>query len=106
MTNEVIARDPLGKSVFLIDGIFLSGIESDEIYDDAATVIKKPAMIIEAVENERTELYYFRSIGWNNTLLITVRFNNNNKHWEAHDYIKNPSTQMLSNLLKKGKQIY
>jgi hypothetical protein len=106
MTNEVIARDPLGKSVFLIDGIFISKKESDEIYDDAATVIKKPAMIIEAGENERTEFYYFRSIGWNNTLLIAVHFNNNSKRWEAHDYIKNPSSQMLSNLLKKGRQIY
>jgi hypothetical protein len=106
MTNEVIARDPLGKSVFLIDGIFFSKKEPDEIYDDAATVIKKPAMIVEVNEHERTEFYYFRSVGWNNTLLITVHFNNKSNRWEAHDYIKNPSSHVLSNLLKKGRQIY
>ena len=103
MTNDVIATDPLGKTIHLLPADLFAQNESNEIYDDVATVIRKPAMLIEVKENDESQYYYFRSVGWNNTLLIIVRSNNN--QWEAYDYIKNPSSQMLSSILKQGKQL-
>ena len=103
MPNEVAAIDPLGKTIFLLPGIFFTENEADEIYDDATTVNKKPAILVEVNENNETQFYYFRSIGWNKTFLIISRWNN--ERWEAYNFIKNPSSETLSAILKKGKQI-
>lgn len=103
MINEVIAKDPFGKIIHLSPGMIFTKNDPDEIYDDAATVIKKPAIIIEVKENDESQLYYFRSVGWNNTLLITAKFNNG--RWEAYECLKNPSSEVLSAVLKKGKQL-
>lgn len=104
MPNEVDAIDPLGKTIYLLPGILFTENEADEIYDDAATVIKKPALVIEVNENSKTQYYYFRSIGWNKTLLLVAHWNN--ERWEAYNCIKNPTSDMLSAILKKGKQIF
>jgi hypothetical protein len=104
MPNEVITTDPLGKTIHLLPADLFTETETSEIYDDATTVIRKPAILIEVKEKDETLYYYFRSVGWNNTLLITVRFNNN--RWEAFHYVKNPSNQMLSSVLRKGKQLF
>lgn len=103
MLNEVAAKDPLGKTIYLLNGFFFAENEENGIYDDATVVIKKPAILIEADEVDGKEFYYFRSIGWNKTLLLAVRWNN--ERWEAYKCIKNPSSEMLSEILKKGKQI-
>jgi hypothetical protein len=103
MANGVTAIDPLGKTIHLLPGIFFTRNEANEIYDDAAEVIQKPALLVEVHENKETQFYYFRSIGWNNTLLIIARFHSD--RWEAYDCIKNPSSKMLSSILKKGTQI-
>lgn len=105
MANEVItAMDPLGNTIHLLDRICdAEPGRKQEIYDDAATVIQKPAMLIEVSENNSRLLYYFRSIGWQHTLLIVARYFN--EHWEAYECVKNPSHEELAALLKKGKQI-
>jgi hypothetical protein len=103
MINEIIAKDPFGKMIHLSPGMILAGNDPDEIYDDAATVIKKPAIIIEVKEDNETQLYYFRSIGWNSTLLIAAKLNNG--RWEAYECLKNPSSEILSAVLKKGNQL-
>lgn len=106
MANEVFtAVDPFGKTIFFLHGIRI-GIndkEEHEIFDNAATVIQKPAILVEVKENDKTEFFYFRSIGWHNTMLIKARFNNN--RWEAYNCIKNPASEELSALLKRGKQL-
>jgi hypothetical protein len=86
MANEVTTIDPLGKTIHLLPAILFPDNKAGEIYDDAATVIQKPAILIEANENNETEYHYFRSVGWNNTLLITVRFKNG--RWEAYKCVK------------------
>src|SRR4029079_9399950 len=103
MANEVPAIDPLGKTIFLLPDVFFTEDEANEIYDNATIVINKPAILIEVNENNEDQFYYFRSVGWNNTLLIIARWNND--RWEAYNCIKNPSTKMLSSILNKGKQI-
>lgn len=103
MANEVVALDPLGKTIHLLHGVSFDENENGEVYDDVVTVIEKPALVVEVRENGETEFYYFRSVGWNSTLLIKVHHNND--RWEAYDFIKNASSQLLSSVLKKGKQI-
>jgi len=106
MTNEEPVIDPLGKRIYLVPEICAPGSElngEEEIYDDIATVINKPALLIEVTENKETEFYYFRSVGWENTLLINVHFHN--MRWEAYGCKKNPDSTELSILLKKGKQL-
>jgi hypothetical protein len=103
MANEVMSIiDPLGRTIHLLEGIRVEEDDPD-IYDDVATVIQKPALLIEVDENNEIEFYYFRSVGWYNTLLIMVHFQNN--QWEAYSRIKNPLNEVLNNLLKKGKQL-
>ena len=105
MTNEAPILDPLGKKIYLDPEICANQNEmhEEEVYDDIATVIKKPALLIEVNGNKGTEFYYFRSVGWENTLLINVHFHN--KRWEAYECRKNPDSNELSILLKKGKQL-
>ena len=103
MPNEVVVIDPLGKTIHLLPGVFFSENEAEEIYDDATTVIKKPALLVESHENNTTQLYYFRSIGWNKTFLIITKWDH--ERWEAYSYIKNPSSETLSAILKKGNQL-
>lgn len=104
MANEAIAIDPLGNAVYLLDQICHSDPgKEQEIYDDATTVIQKPAILVEISEENEKQLYYFRSIGWHHTLLIIARYFNN--RWEAYDSVKDPSNDELAAILKKGKQI-
>lgn len=105
MANEVMSVvDPLGNTVFLLDAICTNEKNRDnEIYDDAATVVQRPAMMIEVNEQDSKELYYYRSIGWHHTLLIVSRFVNH--RWEAFHCIQNPTNRELSEILKRGRQL-
>ena len=103
MVDEVTTVDPLGRTIHLLPEISFPENEEEGILNDASTIIKKPALLIEIEENNEKQFYYFRSVGWNKTLLLIVRFNGG--RWEAYKCIKNPSSQMLSTLLKKGKQL-
>jgi hypothetical protein len=103
MPNESAVIDPLGKTIHLLPDIFFSENETEEIFDDASTVIKKPALLVEVNENDVTQFYYFRSVGWNKTLLIITRWDKD--RWEAYRCVKNPSSEELSAILKKGNQL-
>jgi hypothetical protein len=104
MANEAMKIvDPLGKAVYLLPAICGEKNEHHEVYDDAATVIHKPAILVETRENGELQFHYFRSVGWNSTLLIAARFQNH--RWEAYSCVKNPTTRELSAILKRGKQI-
>lgn len=107
MANEdLTVTDPLGNKIFFSKTTCytLTEGEENEVYDDMATVITKPALMIETgVSYKRKQLHYFRVVGWQNTLLILVEFNNH--RWEATKCTKNPSNSELSELLRKGIQI-
>ena len=106
MANEVMsAVDPFGNTIFLLEGICVEGDEKidPEIYDNAITVIQKPALMIKLETDQTTEHYYFRSVGWHNTMLISAQLINGK--WESYKCVRNPSSDLLSALLKKGKQI-
>jgi hypothetical protein len=106
MVNEMeTIVDPLGNRVKLQGDICpeVSFKAGAEVYDDASTVISRPALLIELTQNLSIELYYYRSIGWNDTLLIAAR--KTGTEWEAYECKRNPSSTILSELLRRGKQL-
>lgn len=105
MANEVMSVvDPLGNTIFLLEGICIENETPDsDIYDTAFKVIQKPAMMIKIETDHLLQHYYFRSVGWHNTLLISVLFNDGK--WLSDKCIRNPTNEQLSTLLKNGKQL-
>ena len=103
MPGELTATDPLGNTVHLLPEVYFKEDTESGIYDDVTTVINKPAALIEINENGEIQYFYYRSVGWSNALLIISRYHND--RWEAFSLVQNPSVDMMSALLKKGKQI-
>ncbi|HEY0065883.1 MAG TPA: hypothetical protein VGB46_00925 [Flavisolibacter sp.] len=100
-----IITDPLGNKIKFLDNLCAieQFMQEGEVYDDLSTVITRPAILIELSDTIPLELYYYRSIGWNHTLLIGVR--KSGSEWEAFQCQRNPEFAVLSGLLKKGKQL-
>lgn len=100
-----LITDPLGNKVNFPESLCTPEQlkQEGEVYDDITTVITKPAILIELSGSSPVELYYYRSIGWNHTLLIGVR--RSGSGWEAFQCERNPQFALLSNLLKNGKQL-
>ena len=95
--------DPLGNEIILLHEITLHPGDDDETYDDPEMVISKPAMLFEVRRENKKQMFYFRYIGGDSTLLILVDYKNN--RWETTESIKNPTTEMLSKIMKSGKQL-
>jgi hypothetical protein len=102
MPDELTAIDPLGRTVYL-PADFATDSNPNGVIDDVTAVIIRPAVLIEVKEKEETEYYYFRSVGWNKALLIITQLHNN--RWEAYKFVWNPTAEMMSNVLGKGKQV-
>jgi hypothetical protein len=60
-------------------------------------------MLFEVMNEGRPFLYYYRSVGWQRTMLIKVHFQNN--RFEIAQCIRNPSNDMISVIMKSGKQL-
>ena len=105
MKHEVrFITDPLGNTIQLPNecGSAADETVSDD-YDDAATVILKPAMVFRVKEGKQEIMYYFRSVGWHKTMLIVVNYHLGK--WEHTKCIMDPSNEMLSEIMKKGTQL-
>ena len=103
MKNDVLSiKDPLGNQIFLPDELGRLHIEDNQgdIYDDVASVVKSPAMIIKISRGEGFELNYYRSVGWKMTLLIVAVFAENK--WRAVECIQNPSSEKLTRMMAEG----
>ena len=105
MANEVMSIvDPLGNTIILLEGLCFENEKPDPgVYDTVVNVIQKPAMMISVETDHSTLHYYYRSIEWHNTMLISVLYKNGK--WYSEKCIRNPSNEVLSILLKSGKQI-
>lgn len=105
MKHEVrFITDPLGNTIQLPCECGTNAEETDhDKYDDAATVILKPAMMIQVKEGKQEIMYYFRSVGWHKTMLIIVNYKLGK--WEHTKCIFDPSNEMLSEIMKKGTQL-
>ena len=104
--------DPKGNEVSipkkLLPADLLSG-RNKAVYDPPEKVIERPAILLTtckeaaAAPTETCENHYFRSIGWQDTLLISAR--KKEGRWTAYQCICNPSFQQLSHLFKVAKQL-
>jgi len=95
--------DPLGRLIELPAGLCLdedSQLTDAVIYASVRTVIEAPACLIEM---SPTHLCYFRSIGWNNTVLLEALYRQ--ETWTAVRCERNPSTALVQALLADGKFI-
>lgn len=105
MNNTETIIDPLGNEVVLphsICDLHVLGVDSLEIYDKPSRVIEAPAMMMQ-VSGAFDENYYFRSVGWENSLLIGTK--KINGIWTAHIVMTNPSSQQLRDIYKKGNHV-
>lgn len=106
MNEEVVyIEDPLGRKIYLTKEFTCLEHTDNEVhflYDDLYSVIQKPALLIETF-NIPVELLYYRSIGWQFSVLIYVKLITIN--WEAYKCICNPSDKDIVELLKNGKQL-
>jgi len=105
MANDVrTVTDPLGNTIHLLQDIHLMSCENEkDMYDSPETVISKPAMLIEVTRELKKQMYYFRYVGGERTMLILVDYNGS--RWEITECIRNPPNEMLSKIMKSGKQL-
>jgi len=106
MEQERIVTDPLGHRVQLPQELSqqLSTTGTPPRWDEIGEVVRKPALLLElAGETPATQLYYYRSMGWNTTLLLIAK--QHNEHWRAIRCIQNPSSELMNELLKTGRQL-
>jgi len=106
MANEErIITDPLGNQVRIEPSLCDAGLQPthSDTYDDPFDVIRRPIMLIELSDSPTPQLCYYRSIGWDTTLLIMAK--KMDDEWEAYRCIKNPSPETVTDLLKKGRQL-
>lgn len=103
MPNESgIVADPFHNKVYISEGT-CSPTGEPSTDNEVLLVISKPAIMVEVHQDHSRLLYYFRSVDWHHTLLISVHFNNG--RWETFHCEKNPTNETLSHLLKKGRQL-
>jgi hypothetical protein len=105
MADEArMEKDPLGNSIFLLPDVCMP-VEKAFLYTNeaATTVITRPAMVVEVTENGIKSRFYYRSIEWQHTMLIEVRFNDN--RWETYRCIENPSSDVLAEIVNKGRHL-
>ena len=105
MNNAITVIDPLGNEVVLphhLCALPLFNPDEQELYDKPSKVIEAPAMILQ-VNGTADETYYFRSIGWENLVLIGTR--KVKGRWTAHLVVRNPSSQQLRDIYKNGNQV-
>jgi hypothetical protein len=105
MANEErMEKDPLGNSILLLPGV-CSNVEKAFLYttEAATAVITRPAMVVEVNENGNKSRFYYRSVEWQHTMLIEVRFIDN--RWETYQCIENPSSDILAGIVTKGRHL-
>ena len=90
-----IVNDPLGNTIHLLQEIIMACEHQDEsdneIYDDAETVIRKPAMLFEVKDEGRPYLFYFRSVGWERTN-VSSKYITETTGWKSRNVSGIPPT--------------
>ena len=105
MLNNTATRilDPSGRDVLMPESLCIQGSDDPPAHllnDDCQKVIETPACIIELASDH---LFYFRSVGWNFTVLIEAICRDGS--WNAVRCLKNPATSYIVSLLRQGKFI-
>lgn len=100
MNNTETIVDPFGNEVLLpkhFADLSILGQEMADVYDMPSKVIEAPALMMK-IKDGSEENYYYRSIGWENALLIgTKRIG---ERWIVDTILNNPSSEHLCNICK------
>lgn len=106
MTEDIVyTTDPLGRKIYIAKNLCCLEniiIDSPDQLDDLFSVLKKPAILIETTSSP-AEYLYFRSIGWNLSVLMQVKLTYD--FWEAYKCTINPLDADIVELLRDGRQI-
>ena len=97
--------DPLGNEVLLphsLNDLNRLGLDILEVFDKPSKVIEAPAVMMQ-VSGLFDENYYFRSVGWENSLLIGTK--KIAGKWTVHTILRNPSSQQLREIYKAGNTV-
>jgi hypothetical protein len=103
MSTFDIIIDPFGNEVFLPKDLFtpkVLEVKLLDLFDKPAKVIEAPALMMQ-VSGDLEENYYYRSVGWDSTLLICTR--KIAGRWIAQYISDNPSSKQLYEIYKKGR---
>jgi hypothetical protein len=106
MSTSSIIQDPLGNTVMLSPELCEhtgSEVHTDDFMDSATTVVQQPALVLQLKDSGK-QLYYFRSIAWNRTLLISTT--KEDGHYHAYECTHNPTQEELALLFGKTDQVY
>jgi len=97
------AYDPFGNAIVLSNELAqIISLPNTTLCIDAALVIAHPAMIFETTDDS-FEKYYFRTIEWDN--LVLIRAKKAGEIFVADKYLLNPPIEHILELLKKCRQI-
>jgi len=108
----LIAIDPYGNEVKVPKKLLPAVLRMENnpaIYDGPERVIQHPALLLtscnepQASLTETCENHYFRSIGWENTVLISAR--KQEGRWTAYRCLSNPSFKLLAQLFRLTKRL-
>jgi hypothetical protein len=106
MSDEVYyIDDPVGHTVCLTQSLLSRADDSTlhlQPYDSLISVILHPALLIK-VEKETPELFYYRSIDWQLSILIQTKPTLD--CWMAYKCVVNPSDKEMVEIMKQGRQI-
>jgi hypothetical protein len=100
-----MVKDPFGNQVVIQEKILKLTDQmksSNEILDNLATVIEKPAMMFK-MEGSKTQLYYLRAVGWNKMILVSVQ--KKLDHFEITNCEFDPSAKRLVELYNWADQL-
>lgn len=99
--TPVILQDFLGNSVSF-PAAFLGDLDT-KCREKLFAAVQKPAIVISEDQSQPHQMHYYRSAEWQETLLLTTQ--STNGHWEAARFQRNPSTDILAALIRKGEQL-
>jgi len=98
-------KDPFGNVVAVQQDMLRLADQmklGDEIFDDLAKVVEKPAMMFR-VHGSKTQLCYMRAIGWNRIILVSAQ--KKNDHFEVTGYEIDPPAKKLAELYRWADQL-
>lgn len=100
-----MVKDPFGNEIMLQNKILELTDQMktrNEIFDNLATVIEKPAMMFKK-DGSKTQLYYMRAVGWNKMILLSVQ--KKLDHFEVTNCEFDPSAKRMSQLYNWADQL-